>query len=424
MTEQSGLDGQFLLDEYARYRRWGALLIVGGLGLLFIIGAWLSTRTTLPLSLDYDKFGVHLMLDDGRNHWSLDIWDEHLAAADTITSSGGIAVQVIRADDLNPERWQVFMDLATEHDLTPVIRLASTFDHDRNLWTAPNADEDERYTAWAEDYAAFLNALEWPTDEKHVILLNEPNNGREWGGQPDAIAYAQFVVDVAAVLREQVEGVVILNAALDLYAPNTGSEPFPDSDVYMVDANSFMDAMESAQPGIFATFDKWNSHVYPLGAFTEPPSAQAYRFDFLHDAVDTTTTPPENIYNRGINSYAWELWKLEQLGITDISVMITEFGWRHAESTIFDALDISENYPDAEIVAQYVDMALRGTESPFVETVTWQPLLADDRVEAIAFFALNGFPHDWGHTNWLQLNSDGAIIGTYPPYDLIANYTP
>ncbi|MDQ7024948.1 MAG: hypothetical protein Q9P01_10450 [Anaerolineae bacterium] len=424
MAEQPGLDGQFLLDEYARYRRWGALLVLGGLALLFIVGAWLSTRTTIPLSLDYDKLGVHLMLDDGHNNWSLDIWDEHLAAADAIASPGGIAVQLIRADDLNPERWQVFMDLAAEHDLTPVIRLATTFDRDRNLWTAPTADSEGRYTTWGEDYAAFLNALEWTTAEKHIILLNEPNNGREWGGQPDAIAYAQFVVDVAAVLREQVDGVVILNGALDLVAPNTGSEPFPDSDLYMIDANSFMDAMNTAQPNIFALFDKWNSHVYPLGAFTEPPSIQEYRFDFLQDAVDTTTTPPENIYNRGINSYAWELWKLEQFGISDISVMITEFGWRHAESTNPDALDGGENYPDADLVAQYVDMALRGTESPFAETVTWQPLLADERVEAIALFALNGVPRDWGHTNWLQLDSEGAIIGTYMPYDLIVGYTP
>src|SRR5687767_3847177 len=98
MTDQNGLDGQFLLDEYARYRRLGALLIVSGLVLLMLIGAWVARRTASPFALDYNKLGVHLMLDDGRNAWSIEIWDEHLAAAAEIASSGGIAVQVIRAD--------------------------------------------------------------------------------------------------------------------------------------------------------------------------------------------------------------------------------------------------------------------------------------------------------------------------------------
>jgi hypothetical protein len=138
--------------------------------------------------------------------------------------------------------------------------------------------------------------------------------------------------------------------------------------------------------------------------------------------VATTTQPPENIYNRGINGYAWELWKLEQFGIVDIPVMITEFGWRHSESTVQDSADAGANYPTAELAARYVDVALRGAESPFAGTVTWQPLLADTRVEAVALFALNGVPQEWGHSNWLQLDDAGAILGTYAPYDTIANY--
>jgi hypothetical protein len=422
MTDQNGLDGQFLLDEYRRYRRWGALLIVGGLVLLMVIGAWLASRTASPLMLDYNKLGVHLMLDDGRNTWDVPIWDEHLAAAAEIAGAGGIAVQVIRTDDLDPERWQVFLDLATAHDMTPVLRLATTFDRERNVWAAPEPDADGRYSTWGERYAEFINALAWSTPEKHIILLNEPNNGHEWGGQPDPAAYAQFVMDVAAVLREQVEGVVILNGALDLYAPHTGSAPFPETEIYMMDANTFMDAMFAAEPEIFAQFDKWNSHAYPVGAFIESPAAQEYHFDFLNDAVDTTTQPPEDIYNRGINGYEWELWKLEQFGIVDMPVMITEFGWRHAESTVPEAADAGANYPTAELAARYVDVALRGAESPFAGTVTWQPLLADTRVEAVALFALNGVPREWGHSNWLQLDESGAILDSYAPYDTVANY--
>lgn len=421
---KTGIRGDFLVAEYTAYRRFGILVVLGGL-VLFIIALLIGLLAQPPLPpLDTSKIGVHFLLDDGRNRWPVEVWDAHFAYADRVAAAGGIAVQMIRADDLDAGRWQRYLDLAAVHDLTPVLRLATTFDFERDVWHAPAPDEAGTYAQWGERYAAFLNALRWPSDDKHVILLNEPNNGHEWGGAPDPAAYAQFVMEVAPILREQVAGVVILNAALDLYAPHTGGQPFPGSAVISLDANSFVEAMHAAQPQVFAQFDLWNSHAHPEGAFTQPPWVQTYRFDFMHGAADTTSPPPDGIYNRGINGYEWELWKLAQLGVSELPVMLTETGWRHSESVVPEAQDAGEGYPDAALAAHYLDAAMKGRQARFAATrdITWRPWLADERVIAVAPFALNGVPQAWGHSNGLQLTPAGDISGTYAPFDLLARY--
>jgi len=420
--QETRLSGNFLIGMYSNFRRFGALLVLGGLSLFTLFVILTALMPSPSPQLDYSKLGIHLLLDDGRNDWPVAIWPQHVQRAGQISSDGGIAVQVVHAGDYDPQRWQVFLDLSANYNLTPVLRLATTYDFELNQWHAPQADSGGGYVNWGERAADFINALQWPTEDKHIILLNEPNRGDEWGGRPDPQAYAQFVVDVVPTLRQEVEGVRILNAALDLFAPHTGSQPFPGSAHYFMDANSFMEAMQSAQPGIFAQFDFWNSHAYPL-AFSAHPSVQRHHFDFMNDAQDTTSTAPPGIFNQGINGYLWELWKLSQYGIDGLPVMITETGWRHRETTHDASRDGGENYPDAATAARYFDLALRGTASEYARgQINWIPLLADERVLAVAPFAFNGVPHEWGHTNWLQLDSAGRILGTYAMFELVAAY--
>lgn len=421
-NQEQGLDGRVIIDLYMRLRRTGSQMVLVALVVLVLSALVFAAVRQPPPEIDSSKLGIHLLLDDGRSDWPVDVWPDHMAYAAQVAAPNGIAVQVIRVDDLDPMRWQIFMDLAAEQQLTPVLRLATTFDRSNGWWEAPQPDEMGRYTQWGQRYADFVNAMDWPSAEKHLILLNEPNNGVEWSGAPDPTAYAQFVVDVAAVLREEVPDLVLLNAAFDLYAPNTGEQPFPETNLRSMDANSYMDAMVSAQPDIFTLFDIWNNHSYPMGAFREHPRVQSYGFDFMNGAQDTTLAPPEGVFNRGINGYEWELWKLEQFGITDLPVMITETGWRHTEATDVDSLDAGDGYPTATTVAQYLDLALRGARSPNSNgLVTWTPWLTDERVVAVAPFALNGVPNEWSHTNWLQLDAEGNILGTYAHFDLVAN---
>lgn len=419
-SSQENFDGRALVDMYDRMRRAGSLLVLLAFGLFFIF-ALIFSATRPPLEpLDASKLGVHMLLDDGRNTWSTDLWPTHFEYAQRVAAPGGIVVQLVRSDDLDIARWQLFMDLAAQHNLTPVLRLATTFDEEAGWWRAPEPGADGGYTQWGQRYADFVNGLDWPTSQKHLILLNEPNNGVEWSGQPEPAAYARFVMDVAAALRVEVPDVVLLNAALDLYAPHTGAAPFAGTNRRSVDANTFMDAMHAAEPEVFAQFDIWNNHSYPLGPFRLHPRAQEFHFDDIGGAVVAAQTPPAGTFNRGINGYAWELWRLEQFGVTDIPVMITETGWRHAETTDAGSLDAGADYPSATLVAQYYDMALRGSQSPYTTgALTWTPWLADERVIAVAPFALNGVPHEWGHTNWLALDETGAVLETYAPFDFV-----
>jgi hypothetical protein len=369
-----------------------------------------------------NKRGIHLLLDDGRNTWPTDLWGNHMSYARQSVGEWGFVVQLVRLDDLDVARWQQFMDLAAELRLTPILRLATTYDTEAGWWAAPPPDAAGRYHDVAGRYADFVASLQWPAERRYVILLNEPNHGDEWGGRPDPAAYARFVVDVAGALRAAEPGVFILNAGFDPFTPHTGSLPFGNGHYYM-DAESFMDGMVAAAPDVFHRLDGWSSHPYPLGPFTEAPWQQEFRVDWLHDASnDRHVAPPPGIYNRGINGYEWELFKLATYGAPPLPVFITETGWRHAESTDPAATDNGRALPDALTVARYFELALLGNDGryPSLPETGWTPWRADPRVVAVTPFALNGYPAEWGHTNWLLLDANGVVSGTYPSFEVWA----
>lgn len=411
-----------VVEQYQRWKRKGLLIVWLGVVViaLAIVGIALTTQAPEP---DYRKLGIHLLLDDGRGSWDVSLWDEHIAYAGDMLPDGGFVVQLIRADDLDVDKWQVFLDATADHNLTPVIRLATVFDEDTWTWQSPPADADGRYTQLAQDYTNFLSGLDWHTDQHYIILLNEPNSGHEWGGRPDAVAYAQFVMDVAPAIKAADENAVILNAAFDLHAPNTGDAPFPDTDNYFVDAATFMDAMHDAQPEVFHQIDVWNSHVYPLN-FHAPPWEREQGFIDMTTGETDLTNAPRSVFNRSVNGYEWSLWKLSTYGVRNLSVFISETGWRHAETVAPDSLDAGD-YPTAETVTTYVDLLLLGNANGRVSGVPWggwTGLLLDERVVGVALFALNGVPDEWGHTNWLEMSPDGDIRGEYPMVDLLRGY--
>jgi hypothetical protein len=325
-----------------------------------------------------------------------------------------IVTQLIRADDLDVEKWQLFMDLCAEHELTPIIRLTTTFDPTNQWWTAPKPDGDGSYITIAQQYASFLARLEWPSELHYVIVGNEPNHGNEWSGQPDASAYAKFLIDTAKAIHDADPNARVMNAPLDTYTPYTGEQPFNDG-MYYVDAETFMDTMMAAQPEVFTHIDAWASHAYAPG-FSAPPWEQTFQIDYLNGASNPRhRQPPDNIPNRGINGYRWELWKLSTYGIRPLPLFITETGWRHAESTHANSLDYQDNMPDAATVAMYFDLAIGGNNGSYPDLPEdgWTAWLNDPRVYAVTPFALNGLPAEWGHTNWLILDDSGAVLDTY-----------
>ena len=72
--------------------------------------------------------------------------------------------------------------------------------------------------------------------------------------------------------------------------------------------------------------------------------------------------------------------------------------------------DNGPTLPDAQTTAEYMDLALQGKNNQ----TEWTPWLSDSRVEAVIFFAFNGHPAYWGHTNWLVLDEQGQVLP--PPH--------
>jgi hypothetical protein len=387
------------------------------------------TATLTPPSLSTpqtgfapNKRGIHLLLDDGRNVWPVALWPIHLEYASWAVGPWGYVTELIRGDDLDGQRWQRFMDLCAKYKLIPVLRLATTYDQDLNWWRAPEPDADGSYRSLAARYAAFVRDLDWPTDAHYVIIGNEPNHGNEWGGRPDPAAYARFFVDVATAIHAADPDARVLNAGFDPYTPHTGSQPFIDG-LYYMDEETFLDEMYAAVPEVFEHLDVWCSHAYPMGPFTAPPWQQAYGRDLINDAVNPhRQVPPARINNRGINGYEWELFKLSTYGRELPPVMITETGWRHAESTDPQTTDGGVALPDAATVALYFDLAMYGNGGRYPNRPSegWTPWQEDARIMAVTPFALNGQPQEWGHTNWLALNAVGEVLDVYAPFEVWA----
>jgi hypothetical protein len=374
------------------------------------------------------KYGIHLLLDDGEHQWPIAVWEQHVRYARDLVGEWGYVVELIRLDDLDPAKWQVFMDLCANLHLTPIIRLATTYDRTNRWWTAPPKDADGiRYTEVARRYRDFVASLVWPTTLKYIIVGNEPNRGDEWSNRPNGAEYAQFLTDVSDALRSlDPENTKILNAGLDQYCPHTNGQVFIDGYRY-IDAETFMDQMHAYKPDIFNYIQVWASHAYPLGPFTLDPSKQTFQIDYLNGAINPDhVDPPEGIYNRGINAYRWELYKLstyDDPGVCDLPVMITETGWRHRSAQHSQAADSGGAYPDDHLVAQYFDLAFHGNADRYSDlpSTGWIPWLDDPQVIAIIPFALGGVPSKWGHTNWVVLDATGRIIDVYPQYRIVAS---
>jgi hypothetical protein len=378
----------------------------------------IPTIPTAPTSRLITKLGIHLLIDDHKYHWPQSLWKSHLHYARNLVGEWGYVVVLIRLDELDEvPKWQYFLDLCRELRLTPMVRFTAFRDDVNRWWSAPIRDnEGGGYFTVAEQYRDFLDNLNWPTKPRYIIVGNEPNRGDEWGNEPNGAAYAHFLGDVSKRLREADPNVVILNAALDLYAPHTNGQKFIDGYRY-VDADTFINQMVKYDPKIFDKVQIWNSHAYPLDPFRASPDQQLLKFDYLNGAKSARTTPwPSGLVNRGVNAYTWELFKLKEVSGRELPVMITETGWRHRETTL-KSLDSHNADLSAAQIADYFELAFIGNRR-FSQYATsgWTPWENDSRVLAVMPFALDGYPGEWGHSNWLMVDEQGNIQGVYPMY--------
>jgi len=237
-----------------------------------------------PLPVDNNKFGIHILFPE-----------EVSKAADLVNSSGGDWGYVtipIQASDKNIDKWQKFMDNCKIHHLIPIIRLATNGDYfSQGSWSIPNNGD-------IMDFANFLDSLSWPTQNRYIVVYNEPNRADEWGGTPDPAAYAQILDYATSEFKRVNPDFFIISAGLDNGSVNSANGQ-------AINEFTYMNEMNDAIPGIFSKIDGLSSHSYPNPGFSAPPSA----------------------FKEGIYSFYYQNSLVYTLSGKTLPVFISETGW-------------------------------------------------------------------------------------------------
>lgn len=292
-----------------------------------------------------NKFGIHILEPADLPR-----------AQELVNSTGGDwgwVTVVIREDDLNPDKWQSFFDVCREKHLIPLVRLATKLEG--NSWIKPKSEDSRK---WAD----FLDSLNWPVSDQYVIIFNEPNHAKEWGGQINPKEYAQILSSYREELKKKNKNFKILNAGLDLAAPN-GKET--------MEAFRYLQEMNWEVPGIFEALDGWSSHSYPNHGFLGKPWEKG---------------------KTSVMGYEWELAVLENtFGVKrELPVFITETGWPQRTSK-------NSRYYDLKTVAKNIKYAFENI---------W---LRDTRVKAVTPFLLN-YPDDlFTAFSWLDKEGNPCL---------------
>jgi len=295
-----------------------------------------------PLSVPNNKYGIHIVDPNGMG--------EAAKLVNTSQGDWGYVTLVIQEDDRDIGKWQrVFNHMRSLH-LIPIVRIATHIDGD--AWTRPYKDS-------AEDWARFLNDLNWPTENRYVVIFNEPNHANEWGRTLDPEGYARTLVQHAEKLHAISEDFFVLPAGLDVSAASDGRS---------MDASVYLAKMFTAEPKLADHLDGWTSHSYPNPAFSGSPYA----------------------VGRGtLRSYQWELNRLKELGVTkSLPVFITETGWVHSEGV--------------QVNAGLMSTAQVGTNLMVAANTVWN----DPVIVAVTPFVLSyqGLPFD--HFSWKKLGGE------------------
>jgi len=254
-----------------------------------------------PLEVPNNKIGVHI-LDTG----------EIFSAAKLVNANGGSWGYVtipMRSDDRNYEKWSQFFHKCRENKVIPIIRLTTYFSKDN--WAAPTPLD-------LIDFANFLTDLPWPTKNRYVILFNEPNHSKEWGGSVSPREYADLLSASHDIFKSRSEDFFLISAGLDMSAPTNRTS---------TDALRFYREMTRGNPAWFNSIDGLAVHAYPNPAFSS--------------SVRSKT-------RYGITSYRYELAYLKQLGFSPKPLFITETGY--VGSGPFYAVALTDVWTDKNIV--------------------------------------------------------------------------
>ena len=230
----------------------------------------------------------------------------------------GYVTLIIEEKDRNKEKWQGTFDQLRKLHLIPIIRIATSAEGEN--WRRPEIQD-------TQEWADFLDSLNWVTKNRYITLFNEPNHGSEWGGEVDVKSFAKVSLEFAKKLKEKNRDFIVMLAGFDAAAPSwmPGLE----------DEEIFLEKMLFETPNIFDYIDGWSSHSYPNPGFSGSPYAGG---------------------KGSIRTYEWELGLLNSLGINkELPVFITETGWKRGdENTVAENFQVAFNQiwlPDNRVVA-------------------------------------------------------------------------
>jgi hypothetical protein len=229
--------------------------------------------------------------------------------------------------------WQAAFDIAKQENIVPLIRLSTRVNPEVQGWAIPKRQDILTLTK-------ALSSLDWPQQERHVIVFNEPNHAGEWGGTLDPKSFAEMTEFTIDWLHTENANYVVMPAALDLAASNTASTK---------EALSYWRQALEHRPEIIAKIDAWNSHSYPNPGFM----AAAQRSG-----------------QNSLRGYQNELAFLNHYTQRKLPIYITETGWldRVSYSRLQANYDYAMRYiwSDEQIVA-VTPFVLAGSPGPFAE---------------------------------------------------------
>ena len=316
-----------------------------------------------PLSVPNNKFGIHVAdPNDISNVTEL---------VNSSQGDWGYVTLVIPENERKSDVWQPVFNRMKKDHIIPIVRLATRVEG--GSWIKPTLTN-------APLWADFLNVLPWPTKNRYVVLFNEPNHAKEWGGKISPNEYADVLVTYAQALKQASEDFFILPAGLDASAPNSEDT---------MDEGLFLQWMIARQPDVFNVIEGWTSHSYPNPGFSGSPYAQG----------------------RGtLRTFEWELGLLKSLGIQkNLPIFITETGWAHSRLS-----------PDQ--VSEYLTVASQTVwNQPQIAAVT--PFLFNYQDSLFSMFSwlrlVTREPYPFYHS-YQQIAKVRGEPETYPSEDYLA----
>lgn len=311
--------------------------------LLFLLFANSAYAIVDPFSVANNKYGIHVIDENDLND-----------AAILVNSSGGdwgYVTIVISDNERNQDRWQNTFSRMTSLHLIPIVRLATHLENE--AWAKPKAGD-------IREWVNFLSTLHWPVKNRYIILFNEPNHAKEWGGRINPAEYAYILTQFSQSLKAASADFFILPAGLDASAPN-GSLTMAEPD--------FLNQMLEAKPDFLSFIDGWTSHSYPNPGFSGKVT---------------------DIGRGTLSNFKWEMHLLKSKGQkNDFPIFITETGWVHT-----DGISRISSYFSAEVISQFIKDADR---------TVWD----DPRIAALTPFVLNYQAYPFSNFSWKKIGGDG-----------------